>query len=295
MKMGLQSFHPFVSFFYYIVCMVSVMVSRHPFFLVTGLMLIILLNVLQDGGRGLARWWVGWAFIAIFFLLVTPLTNHRGTHILFYFQDNPIMLEAVMQGLIMALSLVCLMALFSSYNLVVTPDRFLFLFARILPQWALLTLLTMRFVPLLRRRIGEIELVQESKGMTIKSGPLKNRLRHGLLFVQILLTWSLEEAIQTADSMKARGYGLGKRSRYTPYRMRWRDYVALVYLGGLGSLTLFGVWLGDNVLTLNPVLEPIVLQSREWFYWAVFVCLIGFSIAIEGRELWKWRYWKRNN
>ena len=31
------------------------------------------------------------------------------------------------------------------------------------------------------------------------------------LFIQALLVHSLEEAIQTADSMKARGYGKGKR------------------------------------------------------------------------------------
>ena len=41
--------------------------------------------------------------------------------------------------------------------------------------------------------------------------------------MQILLTWSLEEAIETADSMKARGYGMGKEVRM--FRIKWIDVI----------------------------------------------------------------------
>jgi energy-coupling factor transport system permease protein len=227
-------------------------------------------------------------FMAVVFLVINPLVNHRGTHILFYFQGNPIMLESVMEGIIYSLSIFSLLLLFGTYNQVVTAEKFLFLFSKWLPQWALLVMLCLRFVPLLKRRLNEIELVQRGKGLSIHNGTIRERSRSGLLFVQILLTWSLEEAIQTADSMAARGYGIQKRSKYSPYKIHKKDGAALVYLLCLGGLSLFGCWLGDGVLSIYPILEPVLLEGREWFYLVVFVLYIGFPLLLEGKEAYLW-------
>lgn len=290
---GLHSLHPVVAFTYYFGAAIIIMVSRHPVFLLAGILLLILLNGIQDHFRSIKKWWWGYLGIALFFIILTPLFNHRGTHILFYFHGNPVMLEAVLQGIIMTLSLLCLLVLFASYNQVITPTKFLYLFAKVLPQWALLTMLTMRFVPLLQRRLVEIEMVQSTKGVSVKQGSLLKRAKGGMQLIHILLEWSLEEAIQTADSMKARGYGLGKRKYYTPYQFRMSDVCALIFIVSMFCLLMFGWWLGDIVLSLSPVLEPVMLAGREWFYFGLFVIYLGFPVLLEGREMWLWRSWKQ--
>ncbi len=45
-----------------------------------------------------------------------------------------------------------------------------------------------------------------------------------------MITWSLENAIETADSMRSRGYGLPGRSAFSIYRMDSRDKLALMWL-----------------------------------------------------------------
>ncbi|MBS4174009.1 energy-coupling factor transporter transmembrane component T [Bacillus sp. FJAT-49736] len=293
MNRGIRSFHPIVCFLYYVGAAALVMLYKHPVFLFIGSIILILFNISLDKGETLKKWWKLLAILSVFFLLLTPLTNHRGSHILLYLHENPITLEAVIQGIILALSLFCLMVLFTSYNQVVTADKFLYLFSKWVPQWALLTMISMRFVPLLRRRLSDIELTQRSKGLSVKDGSLKQRSKNGIQFVQILLTWSLEEALQTADSMAARGYGLRKRSKYSPFQMKNRDWQALILLFLLSALGIFGWWLGDGVLSITPILEPIFLEGREWFYFTVFIAYIGFPLVIEEREALQWHYWKR--
>ncbi|HEX7066304.1 MAG TPA: energy-coupling factor transporter transmembrane component T, partial [Bacillales bacterium] len=149
MGRGFASFHPFTCFLYFVGTAMLVMLDRHPVFLLCGLIVLVLLNVVQNGGKALYRWYAGVLLLFLFFVIVNPLLNHKGSHILFYFSGNPIMLEAAIKGVTVALSLVCLLMMFISYNRVITADKFLFLFAKLIPKWALLAMLTMRFVPLL--------------------------------------------------------------------------------------------------------------------------------------------------
>lgn len=290
---GFRSFHPFVCFLYYIGAAALVMLSKHPVFLFVGAIILSGVNISLDRGKAIRQWWKMLLFVSMFFIIINPLINHRGTYILFYLGQNPIMLEAVIQGVIFSLSLLCLMILFASYNLVITANKFLFLFSKWLPQWALLAMLAMRFVPLLKRRLQEIQQVQKGRGLSVAEGPLKLRAKNGVQLVQILLTWSLEEAIQTADSMIARGYGVKKRSRYTPYQMHSKDWLALGFIVILGSISIFGWYLGDNVLAINPILETVRLIGREWFFLIIFMLYISFPLIIEGREALRWHYWKR--
>ncbi len=293
MKRGVHSFHPFVSFTYYIGATALVMLYKHPVFLCVAAVLLIIFNFQLDRGKTLKSWFGMLVFLTVFFLIINPLVNRRGTHILFYIYNNPVMLEAIVQGIVLALSIFTLLVLFSSYHLIITAEKFLFLFSRLLPQWALLTMLSMRFVPLLKRRLREIETVQKGKGFSVTEGKIGDRAKNGILLVQILLTWSLEEAIQTADSMAARGYGVKKRSKYTPYQMKVIDWCALAILTFLAGVAVLGWWLGDGVLSIYPTLESPIIQGREWFYLFNFMFYIAAPQFIEGGETWRWQYWKR--
>lgn len=293
MTRGIHSYHPFVSFLYYVGATALVMLYKHPVFLLVGALLLILFNFQLDRGKTLRSWLIMLLILSCFFLIVNPFVNHRGTHILFYFYNNPIMLEAIYGGMISALSIFTIMVLFTSYNLVITADKFLYLFSRWLPQWALLVMLSMRFVPLLRRRLREIETVQKGKGLSVIEGKVKDRVKNGINFVQILLTWSLEEAIQTADSMAARGYGLKKRSKYTPYKWQMKDWLAIFLMIIIGAIGIVGWWLGDGVLSIYPILETMAIQGREWFYLMIYTFFIGAPVMIEGREGLRWHFWKQ--
>lgn len=70
----------------------------------------------------------------------------------------------------------------------------------------------------------------KTKGVQVDSGSIIERVKNGMQLLQVLLICSLEDALQTADSMQARGFGVTKRTTYIRYRMERRDWYTLSYL-----------------------------------------------------------------
>lgn len=58
--------------------------------------------------------------------------------------------------------------------------------------------------------------------------------------MSIVVTWALENALDTADSMKSRGYGLPKRTAFSLFRFTLRDGICLGVLAALGGIVLAG-------------------------------------------------------
>lgn len=292
MKTGFQSLHPLTCFIYYIGVMIFIMVFTHPVFLITALCMMIVINMLHDGGKELRRWMGLYLVIGLFVLIVNPLFSHRGSHILGYFLDNPITLESILYGFVMMLSIMTILTAFVSYHQIVTPGKFLYLFSSVSPKSALLVMMAQRFVPLLRRRLQQISIVQRTRGVSSLQGPLKKRLRDGMKQLQVLLTWSLEEALQTADSMNARGYGTTQRSAYEHYVMAKRDRTLWVLMLTTAAICFSGWGAGYGKLTIYPRLESMALSPLEWLSYGCFCIFLAIPAVVEGRELLKWRFWK---
>jgi energy-coupling factor transport system permease protein len=289
---GFRSFHPLPGFLYYAGVMLMSMLLLHPVYLATAVVCMAALNLISDRPGKMLR------IMALFLLLsmalgaINPLFSHRGSHILFQWMDRPVTLEAVLYGLTMALSPLAMMYACMSYQQVVTSDKFLYLFGSLWPKGALIVMMAMRFVPLLYRRLRQISQVQRTKGVSLTGGPLRKRINDGVKVLHILLTWSLEDALQTADSMKARGYGTGPRSAYRPYRMRPRDWSLLVFIAAACLLCVGGRAFGYGLLTIYPRLETLRLHSWEWIHFGVFALYLCTPLLIEGKEWLQWRFYK---
>lgn len=266
------------------------MYLNHPLILVTGCVLLMLMNISHDGGKALKTWLPILLIMSILIIVLNPFLVSRGTNILFYFRGKQVTLEAMVYGITMALMIVNILLMFVSFNLILNGNRFLYIFARFLPRTALLIMIAIRFVPLLKRKLAEISEVQQVRGLSMTMGSLQERMTIGMLRIQLLLSWSLEEAIQTADSMKARGYGSGKKTSYTPYKMEYRDWGWLCGLIMLFFLCLAGGALGYGKIVIYPELGPLFFFPIDW---VVFICstlLISFPLVVEGREYVRWKF-----
>lgn len=219
-------FHPAAAFFYSAALLVLAMLCFHPALIALGLAAAALQNLMLRARPFLRQ--LAWNLpVCAAFAAFNPLVNHGGKTLLFYFWGSPVTREALIYGLCQGGSLLLVFWLFGVYNVLVPPDRFSYLFSPVAPAASMLVTMTQRMLPLFARRLREIEAVQR----TLRQSPAENgrrgAFRRRLGEVSVLLSWSMEDGLDTADSMKARGYGLSRRTSFSVFRFARRDALAL--------------------------------------------------------------------
>ena len=283
---GFSVYHPFPCFLYYMGVIILTMITNHPVFLLTGLSMIIILNIMQDKGKSLKTFFKYYVIMVLFIVIINPLVSHRGNTILFYFSDNPVTLEAFIYGIIMSLSILTLLCTFSSYNMVICADKLMYLFSRFIPKITLIIMLAIRFVPLLKRRIDDINMVQKTRRQSTSKVRLKQRVQEAAKVLNTLASWTLEEALETSQSMRARGYGVIKnRTYYFKYKMNKRDYLLIISIVILFLTSLFSWYFKLWEYKIYPQVAPLNFDIKTIISYLVFIMYMGIPILAEGIDL----------
>ena len=208
--------HPAVNFAYFALVLGFSMTLMHPVCLLISLTgaccYLARLHGLRELGHS-ARWLVPMALLAA---LVNPAFVHQGVTILTYLPSgNPLTLESILYGLAAALLLASVVLWFRCFSAVMTSDKFIYLFGRAIPALSLVLSMTLRFVPRFRRQFHTVAQAQRFMGRDTGNGSLLQRCKNAMKVFSIMVTWSLESAIDTADSMRSRGYGQPGRTAFS--------------------------------------------------------------------------------
>lgn len=258
MRDTFSQYHPFINFGFFVSVIGISMFIMHPIFLAISLLGAITYSIYLNGKRAL-RFNVFMVVPALLLMaIINPAFNHRGETILLYVNDNPLTLESIIYGVVTAAMLVAMILWFSCYNSVMTSDKFIYIFGRVIPSLSLLFSMVLRFVPRFKAQIKVISHAQKCIGRDISQGSIWKRAKNGLLILSIMVTWALENSIETADSMKARGYGLHKRTAFSIFRLTKRDQV----VGTLMSVMVIGIVVGFGTDMIYSMYIPRILINE---------------------------------
>lgn len=292
MNKAFASYHPAVNLSFFLVILVLAMLLMHPLFIGLNLISACLFSGFLNGWRKLRLTFRFGLPMFLLIALANPLFNHQGKTLLLSFLGCPITLEAVAYGLCSAASLLGILVWFSCYNQVITPDKFLYMFAKTVPTIALLITMSIRMIYKLRLQLKMITTAQQAIGLDSAEGKVWQRARRGMRAVSVLLGWALEDGIETADSMKARGYGLSNRSSYSLYRFSRRDGILLSFIAALGAVCLAGYAKGFGALRFYPTLAPLNLSPPALGTYLCFLVLALLPSLLELGEKVQWRSYK---
>lgn len=282
--------HPVVTASYYAIVIGILMFSNSPLFLISAIAMGMCYDMLLKGRRSLRNNLFIILFMSFLTVLINALFTHNGSTVLFYLGNNRVTLEAACYGLAMALMLSGVVIWFSSFNVVMTSEKLIYIFGRFAPVLGLTLSMIFRFVPLLRTRF---ELIGEGQ-KALYAGDEKGfigKIRQFGKEVSILVSWSLESSIESADSMAARGYGLKGRTSYNLFKIRTADIMTLLLSMLLGGVTITSYAAGVNKLYYYPVIR-VVESSPKWLELAgyvSFIALLAMPLAIDliGELRWK--------
>ena len=276
--------HPAVNFLFFLGAMVLSVLIQHPAYLLVGAATGITYYLLLCGRKGLKL--ILW-LIPMFLILtaVNPVFNTLGTTRLFMLFGRPYTLEALYYGAATAAMFLILMVWFGCYNQVLTSDKFTSLFGSLIPAVSLLLVMILRMIPNFLRKARQILGARKAIGKGAgEKAKTREKLGHGMTVLGGLTTWALEGSIVTGDSMRARGYGAGKRSSFMIYRMKAGDWGLLAVILALLALTVTALCLGQTAAEFVPTVQ---LAELSWGLPAYGVYLL-IPIILHGKEALQW-------
>ena len=248
-----ENYHPLVNFYYFSFVIVCSMFFMHPIFLIISLTAAFIYSVVLKGRRALKFNILYMLPLMLITALINPAFNHEGVTILFYLKGgNPITLESIVYGIVAATMFISVIVWFSCYNEIMTSDKFIYLWGRIIPSLSLIFSMVLRFVPKYKAQIKVISNAQKAIGRDVTKGNIIRRARNGIKILSIMVTWALENAIETADSMKARGYGLKGRTSFSNFKFSKRDKIVLFLMIVLSLIVIIGVLMKVNRIRYFP-------------------------------------------
>ncbi len=244
----LVKLHPLVSFIFMTAAVGVTVFTRDPILLAFSATGSITLAILSGAGKS-----VKWALLTAVIVAVTnPLFSHNGVTVLFFIGNTAVTLESFAYGGAFGTMLCAVLLWGKCSTFYLGSDKFIWLFGKITPNLGLMLSCTLRFIPLFTDRTKEFAAVRGA-----------DSVKEYLNAFSSSVSYSMEEAISAAESMKARGYGTVPRTSYTLYRFTSETAAALTII---------------IICSLGTIISLLLPTAKEFLYYPA-LSAISFTPA----------------
>lgn len=285
--MRFDSYHPVINLIYFVSAIAFTIWFHHPVFLVISYVSAFLYSVKLNGKKALI-FNLCLIPLAVLFALYYVSYHHFGiTNLRKNFIGNEITLESLVYGLMLGVTVAAVIMFFSCMFAVVSSDKVVYLFGRISPRLSLFLSILLRSVSRIKERGRKIEISREGIGKGVRQGNILQRFLHGISLISIVITWTLEDFVDSSVSMKSRGYSLKGRTAFSIYRFdnRDRSFVVMIFL--CLTVVACGILLDQTEIIYNPeIIMNRITPLSAVFYGAYGVLLLlpmGLQVAGEIR------------
>ena len=283
--------HPAVNLIFFLFTIGITMFSMSPVFLAATLVFSWLYSILLNGKKAIKSNFLVTLPIVVIMAVINTFFTHNGATVLFYVNNSRITLEALLYGLAAAVLLSSIIVWFSCFNVVMTSDKLIYIFGKAAPVLGLTLSMIFRFIPLLKARFREISMGQRCMGRHVAGGFLA-KLRQVTKEVSILISWSLEAAIETSDSMEARGYGLHGRTSFHLFKMTPTDKALLTGISISGLIAASGCILGKTSIYYYPKVVLGQWDVLTVITFAAYVLMLAVPLITDIFGEIKWQQYR---
>lgn len=317
-------YHPVVNLIFYLLVLGTTMFQMSVGLVFISLFSAVVYYFMLKKTEGLKYCAVVVGIIIVSAIINPLFSHKGGTLLFYLFTGNPVTLESIIYGLISAIIIGAMLLWFSTFNQVMGVERILGAIGKVLPNVSLLITMIMRFIPqytrhqrkvsmvnkvnkrnygekinLLNREKTEKENVIEARKRQKKKNGIEackkqkkkngidkiiDSIKEGSRTFSITTTWALENSIYTADSMKARGFGTGRRTNYSNYKFQKRDYLLMGWLVILWLVVVFSLE-REKVYTYY---YPFIQVNNNVVVYLIYGLLCLTPVLINVKEEIRW-------
>jgi len=291
--MRFDSYHPMINFIYFAAVIACTVCFKHPVFLAISFVCAFLYSVKLNGWKNLVLN-LCLIILAVAYANWYASYNHFGvTNIKSNYIGNYITLESVAYGLVQGMTVVTVIIWFCCIFKLVTADKVVYLFGRISPRLSLFLSILLRTIPRIGVRAKRIEISREGIGRGIRQGNLWQRFLHLLALISILITWTLEDFVESSNSMKSRGYSLRGRTAFSIYRFDNRDRgLVIVFFWCLTGI-MMAVLFNQTRIYFDPQIIMNRITAVSYVFYGVYAMFLLLPMGLQIVGEWKFERLKR--
>lgn len=280
----LDAVHPAVSLAFFAAALALTMAAFQPVLIGLSLAGALACGALLRGPRAVARelCWQVPLFLVI--AVANPLFAAQGSTELARVGTFALYGESLAYGAAMGALLMATLLWFAAASAVLSADRVMTVLGGRAPALALMLSMALRLVPRFSRRGRAIA---DAQAACSKAAPRGRRaaLSSGLRQMSVLVGWSMEDSLETADSMRARGWASGaRRTTYQRQRFRGRDAALMAAVLGLAALSAAVAVAAVGSFRFYPTLTPL----SWWWGYGPYALFFFLPCALIGGERLRW-------
>ncbi len=286
----MNKFHPVVIIIFFVCSIVYTMYTNNPLVIALSLFCSLLFYLVLEKNKLFLKHLL---FVLLIFTIITvtnPIFVSRGETILFTIGKKNITKESLVYGAVMSMMLAAVITWFKCYNKIMTSDKFIYLFGKMLPNVSTTISMGISFVPRFIEKGKAINLAQKNLGLYKKK--LLDRIKLNLRVFSSLITWALENSLDTADSMNARGYGSKERTNFSIFKYKINDFLVTIIMVLLMIFIIVGSIFKYLDYQYYPNLTSLNFSFMNILLYLAFSLLMLIPTIIEVKEDLKWNFFK---
>ncbi len=287
--MKFDSYHPMINLIYFVAAIGMTIAFDHPAFVIIAYLCAFAYSVKLNGIKAL-----------IFNICLIPCGvgyslwyayyNHFGvTNLRQNIVGNQITLESLVYGLQLGITAITVIMFLSCMFAVFTSDKVVYLFGKISPKLSLFLSILLRTVPRVKKYASKINTAQKGIGMAPSQGHILRKVINSFRLVSILITWTLENFVESSTSMKCRGYSLKGRTAFSIYRFDNRDRLFVITIFLMFTAIAMAWAFNQTNIYYDPqiIVNPITALSFVFYFAYACVLLLPMILQIAGEAKFK--------
>lgn len=306
--MNLIKIHPAVYIIYYVIWLVFLFLFNNPYYIIAsfiGILVLISLQGIRSEFKNIIKMVIP---MTILIFIFNPLIYHEGVHRFYIIGSYFITLEATVYGCIMCVTLLLILVLFASYNSAVSYQEMLYIFSKKFSNLSMVMIMALRFVPLLNFRAVEVRDINKlkvdvndytcdnnssndefkEKNNEKSSKSFTDKIKDMASVFGVVVSWSLEDSMLTAKSMKSRAYGVSKRTNYLSFNFNLIDCILIILMIIISVVECVGLAYGYGRIAIYPVINFSFSQLPLNIFFALWIVFLLIFICLEVYERILW-------
>ena len=285
----IETLHPAVSAVYFL-CVISItMFSKNPVVTLSGLVGAVLAFPFVCDMKKVTKTFGGLAVSTAVIIIANPFISQNGMTELFRIFRFSVSLEALLYGANFALTFCAVIIWGACMAETLKSEKIIYLLGKGAPKTAIVLSTSLRFIPLFAEKARRIS--RSRKALGLAEGEGRSGISYASKNFSALVGWSLENSVETSNSMKARGYGYSKRGTFFKYAFTFADGAALAATVSFTAANVAGQAISGG-FDFYPRLAEIPCTAADIVSYAAFAALALTPAVLEIFWRIKWKYYE---